>query len=131
MLSGSKNTMGWLPGGKAEPGNGAQDQSLSQPTNAHPFWGGVGVSKQRSGASPAQQAQQKKQCMFGVAKRMVGRLPPEGGLRLLDPRDLYMHSWEKFRFGRKDLRMVRQVALLGSYCSTWQPQVGPFLPRTH
>lgn len=81
MLSGSKNTMGWLPGGKAEPGNGAQNQSLSQPTNAHPFWCGVGASSQQPGASPAHQAQQKKQCLFGVAKRMVGRLPPEGGLR--------------------------------------------------
>lgn len=46
MLSGSKNTVGWFPGGKAEPGNGPQDQSLAR-------WGGDKQAEVRGKPYPA------------------------------------------------------------------------------
>lgn len=97
------------------------------------MWGWGKQPAARSQPSPSGPAEEAVLVWCGKEDggEAASRGRPEAGYMLPDPRDLYMHSWGKFRFRRKDLRRVRQVALLGSCCCTWQPQGGPFLPRTH
>lgn len=97
MLSGSKNTVGWFPGGKAEPGNGPQDQSLAR-------WGGdkqAGVRGKPYPAGPAEEAV-CAHCGKEDGEEATSSGRPERG----PPRNLYVHSWGAFRFRRKYLRRV-------------------------